>query len=574
MLTIRKENFRDDEINVILDGLVPENHLVRKIENAIDFSFIYDKVKDLYSPLGAPSIDPVVLIKIVLIQYLFGIPSMRQTIREIEVNVAYRWFLGYSLTEKIPHFSTFNKNYERRFKNTDLFESIFKEILARATKCGFVDSSNIYIDSTHIKASANKKKYTKVEVDIQAKHYQEKLEKEINEDRLKHGKSPLCEVKNEEVKKKEKIESNTDKDSGMFFKNEKEKCFAYLAHTACDNNNFILDFHITSGNIHDSVAFSDLYQKIKNNSKQHTTAIAIDAGYITPYICKTILDDGIIPAIPYKRPLTKKGFFKKYDYVYDEYYDCYICPNNKILKYSTTNRDGYREYKSNPSDCKSCEHLNICTNSKNKQKLVTRHIWQNYLEEADHLRHKPYVKKVYSKRKETIERVFADAKEKHGMRYTKLRGLSKIEMEVSLIFSCMNLKKLAKFDITKKFLGVFCGKKSVIADKNNTDKVCHIYVYGFMHNSGATHFCLCFASFLKRKKRNVICIRHNDTSDYRAVTDKGTLCNGIYTIGADKIKGKAGIDIIPDYNGCITYNLSGYEYIIHDCGCIDEHCIH
>ena len=116
MLTIRKENFREDEINVVLDGLVPKNHLVRKIENAIDFSFIYDKVKDLYSPLGAPSIDPVVLIKIVLIQYLFGIPSMRQTIREIEVNVAYRWFLGYSLTEKIPHFSTFNKNYERRFK--------------------------------------------------------------------------------------------------------------------------------------------------------------------------------------------------------------------------------------------------------------------------------------------------------------------------------------------------------------------------------------------------------------------------------------------------------------------------
>ena len=204
MLTIRKENFREDEINVILDGLVPKNHLVRKIENAIDFSFIYDKVKDLYSPLGAPSIDPVVLIKIVLIQYLFGIPSMRQTIREIEVNVAYRWFLGYSLTEKIPHFSTFNKNYERRFKNTDLFESIFKEILARATKCGFVDSSNIYIDSTHIKASANKKKYTKVEVDIQAKHYQEKLEKEINEDRVKHGKSPLCEAKIKEVKKKKK----------------------------------------------------------------------------------------------------------------------------------------------------------------------------------------------------------------------------------------------------------------------------------------------------------------------------------------------------------------------------------
>ena len=449
MLTIRKENFRDDEINVILDGLVPENHLVRKIENAIDFSFIYDKVKDLYSPLGAPSIDPVVLIKIVLIQYLFGIPSMRQTIREIEVNVAYRWFLGYSLTEKIPHFSTFNKNYERRFKNTDLFESIFKEILARATKCGFVDSSNIYIDSTHIKASANKKKYTKVEVDIQAKHYQEKLEKEINEDRLKHGKSPLCEVKNEEVKKKEKIESNTDKDSGMFFKNEKEKCFAYLAHTACDNNNFILDFHITSGNIHDSVAFSDLYQKIKNNSKQHTTAIAIDAGYITPYICKTILDDGIIPAIPYKRPLTKKGFFKKYDYVYDEYYDCYICPNNQVLVYRTTNRDGYREYKS----CAECPYLSQCTESRDHVKTVTRHIWEPYMEICEDIRQTIGMKDLYGQRKETIERIFGTAKENHGFRYTQMYGKARMEMKVRLTYACMNLKELAKIKEKQGLLG-------------------------------------------------------------------------------------------------------------------------
>lgn len=231
----------------------------------------------------------------------------------------------------------------------------------------------------------------------------------------------------------------------MFFKNEKEKCFAYLAHTACDNNNFILDFHVTPGNIHDSIAFSDVYMKIKSKIKEPISVIAIDAGYITPYICKTILDDNTIPAIPYKRPMTKKEFFKKYEYVYDEHYDCYICPNNKILNYSTTNRDGYREYKSNPNDCKSCKYLNKCTNNKNCQKLVTRHIWQSYIEEADHLRHKTAVKEVYKRRKETIERVFADAKEKHGMRYTKLRGLQKIEMEVSLIFSCMNLKKLANW---------------------------------------------------------------------------------------------------------------------------------
>jgi len=118
-----------------LDELVPKNHLVRKIEKAIDFSFIYDLVRDKYSAeTGRPSVDPVVLIKIVLIQYLFGIRSMRQTIREIETNVAYRWFLGYDFAQPIPHFTTFGKNYVRRFRDTDVFESIFARILEEAVE--------------------------------------------------------------------------------------------------------------------------------------------------------------------------------------------------------------------------------------------------------------------------------------------------------------------------------------------------------------------------------------------------------------------------------------------------------
>jgi len=145
------------QISVVsLDELVPQDHLVRKIENAINFSFIYDLVEDLYSPdNGRPSVDPVVLIKMVFIQYLFGIRSMRQTIKEIETNVAYRWFLGYDFTQPIPHFTTFGKNYVRRFQGTDLFEKIFTRILEEACHHGFVNSSVLYIDSTHVKASAN-----------------------------------------------------------------------------------------------------------------------------------------------------------------------------------------------------------------------------------------------------------------------------------------------------------------------------------------------------------------------------------------------------------------------------------
>ena len=135
MLHKNDEN-RVNQIQMVsLEQLVPKDHILRKIDDTIDFSFIYNLVEDKYSSdTGRPSIDPVILIKIPIIQYMFGIKSMRQTIREIEVNVAYRWFLGYDFYDKIPHFTTYGQNYKRRFKDTDIFEKIFVNILSQAEK--------------------------------------------------------------------------------------------------------------------------------------------------------------------------------------------------------------------------------------------------------------------------------------------------------------------------------------------------------------------------------------------------------------------------------------------------------
>ena len=171
--------------------------------------------------------------------------------------------------------------------------------------------------------------------------------------------------------------------------------------------------------------------------------MVIDAGYKIPAIAKLIIDDGKIPVMPYKRPMTKSNFFKKYEYIYDELYDCYICPNNEILKYKTTNREGYKEYKSNPKICDKCNLKSKCTDSMNSTKLVLRHIWEEYMERVEEIRHSSGIKDIYSMRSQTIERVFADAKELHGMRYTQYRGLAKVTMELTLKFACMNLKKLA-----------------------------------------------------------------------------------------------------------------------------------
>lgn len=428
-----------------IEQLVPNDHLVRKLEKAINLDFIYPLVQDLYSDQGRESIDPVVLIRINIIQYTFGIRSMRQTIKDIEVNFAYRWYLGYGLNEKIPHFSTFSKNFTRRFSNSNLFSQIFQKVVDEVNNKGFIEEENIFIDGSHLKANANNHKSKKAIVEKSAKYYEDQLKEEIREDREIYDKKQLKPTKAEqglETEIKYTKASITDPDCGVFHKGEHKKVFAYTTQVACDKNCFVLAFTLNPGNVHDSFAFPELYSKVTSLYKSAHNFM-LDSGYKTPPIAKMIIDDGNIPVLPYKRPMTKDGFFKKYEYTYDEKYDCFICENNHVLKYVTTNRNGYREYKSNPEVCASCPYLSKCTHSKNHVKLIQRHVWEEYMEQVEDIRHTKGYKDLYKMRSETIERVFADAKELHGMRYAKHRGMQKVTMELNLLFSCMNLKKLA-----------------------------------------------------------------------------------------------------------------------------------
>lgn len=441
MLKINKTE-RDQVEIFSIEEFVPQNHLLRKIDRAVDFTHIYDFVSELYCENnGRPSVDPVVLVKMVLIQHLYGISSLRRTYEEINMNVAYRWFLRYLMNEQIPHFSTVSYNFKHRF-NEHTIENIFNWILDEINNAGYLSPEAVFIDGTHIKANANMKKVVKKAVPEASKIYEEQLMDEINEDRKNHDKKPLKE--NEEKEPKEKIVniSTTDPESGVFHKGEHKKCLAYSAQTGCDKNGYVMGVTVNPGNVHDSVAFDDLYEKLTEKFPEIETVVA-DAGYKTPWICKRIIDDGRVPSMPYKRPMTKSGFFKKYDYVYDELFDCYLCPNDNILRYATTNREGYREYKSYPHQCAKCDKIQFCTESKANQKIVARHIWEDYLELTEDYRYTPKYKDLYEQRKETIERVFADAKEKHAMRYTQYRGLAQVSNWVKLKFAAMNLKKYA-----------------------------------------------------------------------------------------------------------------------------------
>jgi transposase len=468
-----KRDARREPVITDIDALVPQDHLLRKVESVMDYEWLYERLSPYYChDNGRPGTDPVVLIKMVLIQHLFGIPSLRQTYRQIQDTISYRWFLGYGLLDEIPHFATVSYAFCKRFP-PELSEEIFEHILNKALNNRMVDPSAIFIDGTHIKASANKKKFQKQQVARTAKIYAEQLREEVNEERIKLGKKPIEEENdsdddNEDDPPKgggtqEKTVSTTDPDCGMFIKGEHERQFAYEAHTACDKRGMVLGMTVTAGNVHDSVAWDAVYDAV--TSKFDVQFVVMDAGYKTPWIAKKTLDDGKIPILPYTRYKGKKGGYKPWDYEYDPVDDQYICPQGGILRHTTTSKEGKRIYRSSPKDCKNCPCKALCGANEKGQKMLTTHIWQESLDIVEQLRKTECGKEFYGMRKETIERVFADAKEKHAMRYTHHRGLARVTNWVWLKYAAMNLKKLATWSWRASrffvFFSIFCSKYTV-----------------------------------------------------------------------------------------------------------------
>ncbi|WP_407081103.1 IS1182 family transposase [Evansella halocellulosilytica] len=427
---------------VSIDQLVPDDHLLRKIDATIDFSFIYDKVKPYYSEdNGRPPIDPVMLFKMMFIGYLYGIRSERQLEKEIETNIAYRWFLGLSLTDSVPHHSTISFNRHKRFKETDIFQEIFDETVLLAMKHRMVGGRALFTDSTHLKANANKRKFTKKTVQVETRVYIEDLNKAVEEDRKAHGKKPLPE---RDKKEKEIKVSTTDKESGYMFRDGKPEGFFYLDHRTTDMKfNIITDVHLTPGNIHDSLPYLNRLDRQIKTFGFNVEAVGLDAGYLTIPLCKGLEDRHIMGVIAHRRFKPKKGYLPKWKFTYNKETDTYTCPNGSTLSYATTNREGYRQYHSNPAECVNCPLLNQCTKAKNHKKVLTRHVWEDSKEKVREHRLSATGKFLYKKRKETIERSFADAKQLHGLRYSRLHSLKGASEQALMTAAAQNIKKIA-----------------------------------------------------------------------------------------------------------------------------------
>lgn len=432
---------------VDIELLVPRNHLLRLINENVDFSFIREKVRPFYSETkGRPSLDPVVLFKMMLIGYLYGIRSERQLEQEIFPNAAYRWFLGLSFSDSVPDHSTISWNRNKRFKNTTVFQEIFDEVVHLAIHHHMVAGRVLISDSTHIQANANKNAYTMQVVSEQPLEYLAELEKAVNEDREANGKKPLPPAGEDTTKKKLK-KSTTDPECGFMNRTGKPEGFFYLDHRTVDHKfNIITDVFVTPGNVNDSTVYLErLKSQIERFGFAKTLeSVALDSGYFTAHICKKTLEMNIFPVIAERKASNIEGKFSKSQFTYDTEHDVYICPAGKTLTYGNTNRQGFKEYRSDSSVCKDCPFLKECTSNANNQRIIQRHIWETHKERVVQNRQSKIGNDIYQLRCQTIERSFADAKTLHGLRRCRFRGKEKTQEQALMTAVAQNLKKIAR----------------------------------------------------------------------------------------------------------------------------------
>jgi transposase len=430
---------------VTLDALVPKDHLLRRIEAVIDFSFIHDLVAPLYSPdNGRPALDPALMFKALFIGYLFGVRSERRLVEEIAVNVAYRWFLRLKLTDGVFDASTLSQNRRRRFNGTDVAQTIFDKIVEQAVGHGLVDGSVLYTDSTHLKANANRGKYDLAVIAKSRSDYWDDLDAAIDDDRAAHGKKPLKVKKRQPAEKKTKVQ-RTDPEAGYMVRDGKLKGFFYLDHRTVDGKlGIITDTFATPANVHDTIVYLSRLDRQRQRFDFDVKAVGLDSGYASAGIAKGLEEREILGVTGYRNPTPPKpGMMRKKAYLYEPALDAYRCPNGQLITYASTDRSGYRHYTSDPAVCRNCPLLASCTTNAKSVRTITRHVWQDARERTDAHRLTQWGKAICKRRKETVERSFADAKELHGHRYARFRSLARVAFQCLIAAAAQNIKKIA-----------------------------------------------------------------------------------------------------------------------------------
>jgi len=437
--------------NFSLSSRIPKDHFLRKVDEAVDFSFIYKIAKPYYSHVGQSGIDPVVLLKMMLIGYLYDITSERKLAQELTVNLAFMYFLGYDIDEDTPNHSVLSKA-RRRF-GTKIFEQFFEHVTEQCKTKGLIQAEKAFIDSSLIPANASLSSIVDCDQKITLKHTPKEYLKIVEEtnpedDKETQDKKRDSSPPSPKLSKNKTCYSKTDPDASLVKQKNKPLQLAYKQHISVDGGgaNIITACATTPAAVADEHKLTYLISKAHQRHGILPKEVGADTKYGTADNYRFLSENGIKPSVPHHGGKNVTGLWTKDKFIYDKEKDRYVCPQGRTLKnYGFSKNQRHFVYKTKPSHCAACKRRQECTRSPNSARAITRHVHEACLERAkEHLK-TAHAKATLQQRSETVEVVFASEKKDLGLKRAKFRGLTNVSIQFLLTATSHNLKKLVRY---------------------------------------------------------------------------------------------------------------------------------
>jgi transposase len=421
-----------------LEDQVPENHLLRLIEKHISLAFVRERLQDSYSETGRPSIDPELLLRILLIGYLYGITSERKLVEELRMHLAWRWFTGLGFDQEIPHHSTFSKNRHGRFQESKLFEQLFEEIVSRCLEAGLVQGDNLSVDGSFIEANAS----------LGSRIPREQLGEAAQ---VKHTvRQYLAELEQqnpteEPVHEQERV-STTDPDATYATKGGPARLGYYDNYLVDNRSCVIVGVQATAARLsQESVAARDMIARFAEQRGHHPASVAADATYGNGEFLQWLLERDITPYMRTRDNVLRKNnpLYGPERFTYLPESNSYLCPAGQPLTYVGLNgRNRTHAYVATRKRCRDCPQKAQCTTG--QYKYLAIHIHEPARQRARELARTPAFANSQRERRK-VEALFAELKNQIGLRRLRLRRLKFVREQFFLAAAAQNIKRLVRF---------------------------------------------------------------------------------------------------------------------------------
>jgi transposase len=448
--------------NLSLEDRVRPDNPLRQVKAAIDFGFVRAAVKRLYGVRGNPSVDPAVLMKLMLLLVLENIPSERQLMQRMSERVDWMWFCGYDWDDEIPNHSVISK--ARRRWGVDVFVALFQQVLSRCVEAGLLDGHTLHVDASIVKANADKSTLHPA-LGLVARGLYDRLDEKAavqeaasvrapaaggsGPEQVADSASPVIGESQAAGVMKAATEpvpgtliSSTDPDARLTRKYG-QTVLGYKDHRVVDDRCGIITATVTTDAARaDSHVINEVLDQHEQNVASTPATVVADRGYGTAKVYQSMADRKITPCIPHQKHTgIHAGIYEAKDFTYDAARDAYRCVQGQWLDRYCTTANGSGRYQAAKGVCAACPKRSQCTTGRHGRRL-TRHAGQDWIDWADNCYSRGHRRRLLRRRMHLAEGSFADATNHHGYKRARWRGLAGMTIQNLLVAAAQNLRKL------------------------------------------------------------------------------------------------------------------------------------